>query len=207
VAAGVVDQLRCPVPGGERRIEPLERGDADRLGAADGEPHPVDSRGGVLDELHGGILAAGRLRQGPRVTEHLTHRVGIERDHLRPGLDLLRDRPDVIEGHRADRAQRLGDDQVRSEVAERVAVQLVDRLAGERSLLDGGVDLPRGQPCGQHVARDPGQLARGRRVVALVRDGDKVRTEAKREQHLGRRWDQAHDSHQGERYDRAAEWR
>ena len=51
------------------------------------------------------------------------------------------------------------------------------------------------QPGGQHVARDSRQIERGRRVVALVRDRDELGTEAEREQHLGRGWDEADDSH------------
>ena len=56
-------------------------------------------------------------------------------------VDLLGDRPDVVVGDRAHRAQRLGDDQVGLQLVQRVGVELVDRLAGQRALLDGGVDL------------------------------------------------------------------
>ena len=78
---------------------------------------------------------------------------------------------------------------------EHLGIELVDRLAGERALLDRGIDLGRAQPGGQKVAGDLWQLLRRRRVVALVGDGDKVGAESEREQHLGRGWDEADDSH------------
>ena len=79
---------------------------------------------------------------------------------------------------------------------ERRGVELVDRLACQGALLDGGVDLGRGQPGREHVPRDLRKLKGCSRVVALVRDGDKVGAETEREQHLGRGGDEADDSHQ-----------
>ena len=72
------------------------------------------------------------------------------------------------------------------QVRKRAGVELVDRLAGQSALLYGRVDLGGGQPGRKHVTRDLRQLECGLRVVALVRDGDKVGSEPEREQHLGR---------------------
>ena len=62
---------------------------------------------------------------------------------------LGRERRDLVVGDRADRAQRLGHDQVGLELAQQVGVELVDRLAGGGALAHGGVDLaPRAGPRG-----------------------------------------------------------
>ncbi len=184
-AAGELDQLRRPVTGGERRVEPLERGDARPAGVSDGQPDAVDARCGVAHELDRGVLGVGRLGERARIAEHLADGVRVERDHARMALDLVRDGADVVVGDRAHRAQRLGDDQVRPEFVEQLRVELVDRFAGQRPLLDGRVDLRGREPARQHVPRDPRQLQRRGRVVALVGHGDKVGTQAEREQHLG----------------------
>ena len=125
--------------GGSSHSSAATRGSARR--AAHRQPDAVDPRRGVADQLDGGVPAVGRLRERPRVAQHLADRVWVERDHPRVRLDLLGDRADVVVGDRAHRAQRLGDDQVGSQVVEGLDVELVDRLAGERALLDGGVDL------------------------------------------------------------------
>ena len=108
---------------------------------------------------------------------------------------LLGDLPDVVNGDGAHLAERLGDDQVGLQLVQKLRVELVDRLARERALLDRGVDLRRGEPRRQLVARDPWQLADGGWVVALMSDGDDFVAEAEREEHLGRRRDQAYDAH------------
>src|SRR5207237_1292082 len=97
--AGVVDQLRRPVPGRERRIEPFQRSDARTApGAPDRKPYPVDPRGRGGYELHRGLLAIRRLGQRAGVAKHFADRMGIERDDPRVRLDLLRDRADVVVG-------------------------------------------------------------------------------------------------------------
>ena len=50
-----------------------------------------------------------------------------------------------------------------------VGIELVDRLAGERALLDGGVDLSGAEAGGEHVPRDFRQLTR-RGIGVLVTD-------------------------------------
>ena len=76
---------------------------------------------------------------------------------------------DLLVGDRADRAQRLRDDQVGLQARERVAVELVDRFALERALAHGRVDLgcveARGEPVagelGESSARPAGGRTRG----------------------------------------------
>jgi hypothetical protein len=192
---GVVDQLRCPVTRGERRVKPLQGGHARAPGTTDGEAHTVNSCRGVADEPDGGVLTVGGLGERARVAQHLADRPGIERDDARMSVDLLRDRPHVVGRDRAHAAQRLCDDQVGGEIAQQLVVELVDRLALERSLADGGVDLARAETGGEDVAGDLRQLARGGRVVALVCHGHQLGAEPEGKQHLRGRRHQAYDSH------------
>src|SRR5215210_4990170 len=109
--------------------------------------------------------------------------------------DLARDRPNVVERHRAHLAEGLRDDQVRSQVAQPVPVELVDELAPSDSLAHRGVDL-RGRQAGpDQVAGHPGAVGRGGRVVALVGHGDNLVVEPESEQRLGRRRNQRDDPH------------
>jgi len=65
--------------------------------------------------------------------------------------------------------------------SQQVLIELVDRLARQRALAHGGIDLGGAQPELDRVSRDLRQLARGRRVVALVRDGDNLVRQPERE--------------------------
>jgi hypothetical protein len=121
--------------------------------------------------------------------------VWVQRDHHRLGVDLLSDLPHVVVGDRAHGAQRLGDDEVGRELVQHLGVEFVDRFAGQRALLDRGVDLGRAEPGGQHVARHLRQILRPRRIIALVRDPDDAVAEPEREQQLGGGWDEADDAH------------
>ena len=141
-------------------------------------------------------MRVGRLGQHAHVAEHLAERVRVERDHLRLGVEPLGDRLDVLVGDRADRAQRLRDDQVGLQVAQRRLVELVDRAALLGELAHRAVDLGRLEPGPDHVARDLRQLEHLRRVVALVRDGGNLVAQAEREQHLGGGRDEGDDAHQ-----------
>lgn len=196
LAARVVDQLRRPVAGGEHRIQPLERRDARApLHAGRGLADGVDAGGQLRDQPRARLARVGRGGESADVGEHLAERRGVERQHCGRRVDLARDRADVVGGDRADLAQLLGHDQLGAEVEQQVGVERVDRLAGARALLDRRVDLARGEPGRQLVARDVRKLARRRRVVALVRDGDKLAAEAEREERLGRGGDEADDAH------------
>ena len=195
-AAGVLDQLRGPVAGDEDRVEPLERGDPHRLLRAHGEAHLVDPARGVLDEVDAGVLGVGRGGERPGVAEHLAERVRVERDHLRLGLDPLRDLDDVVVGDRADRAQRLRDDQVGLQRAQPLLVERVDRLALLGQLAHRAIDLGGREPGADQVARDLGQLERLRGVVALVCHGGDLVAQPQREQHLGRGGDEGDDAHE-----------
>ena len=195
LAAGVVDQLRGPVAGDIGRIEPLERDHPRSPRAPHGQPDPIDSGRGLTDQIHGSVLGVCGLCDRSGIAQDLSHSVRIERDHQRLAVDLLGDLPDVLVGDGADLAQRLGDDQVGLEVLEHLGVELVDRFAAERELLDGRVDLRRRESGGKLVSRHSRERRGRRRVVALMGDGDDVVPEAEREHHLGRGGNQAYDAH------------
>jgi hypothetical protein len=79
--------------------------------------------------------------------------VRIERNDPWPGRDRAGHLAHVVVADRAHRAERLGDDEVGLEVMQEVGVELVDRIAALGALADGGVDLGRGEPRGEDVAR------------------------------------------------------
>jgi hypothetical protein len=196
VAAGVVDQLRGPVAGDERGIQPFQ---GDHAGPAHDvarqHADPVNPGRGVLYEVHRLVLGVGGLGQRARVGENLADRVRVQRDHHREAVDLVRDLADVVIGDGAHRAQRLGDDQIGGQLAERLGVELIDRFTGERALLDRGIDLRRGEPVGQPITGDLRQITHRRGIVAFVGDADDIGPEAEGEEHLCGRWDETDDAH------------
>ena len=195
LAARVVDQLRRPMAGREGRIEPFERDHARSPCGPHGQADAVDPLGGLANQLDSRILGVCGLCDRSGIAENLSNRVRVERDHHRLAVELLGDLLDVVDGDRAHLAERLRDDQVGLQLVQELSVELVDRFARQRALLDRGIDLRRREPRRQLVARDPWQLCCRRRVVALMSDGDDVVAEAEREEHLGRRRDQAYDAH------------
>jgi hypothetical protein len=98
-------------------------------------------------------------------------------------------------GDRADRAERLRDDQVGSQRAQEIAVELIDRSAGGDALANRRVDPPRVELRRERVARNLRQAQRRRRVVALMRHRDEILAETEREAELGRMRHEAYDSH------------
>ena len=135
--------------GGSSHSSAATRG---RLAPRTGEPDPVDPRRGLSDQVDRLVLGVGRLRQRPGIAEHLADRPRVQRDHDRLAVDLLGDRTDLVVGDRADPAQRLGDDQLGLQLVQQVGVERVQSCAGQRPLLDRGVDLGRGQVLRQRVA-------------------------------------------------------
>jgi len=73
------------VTGGERRVQPLQRHHAGPAHIAGGHANPVDPGGGLLDELHRGVLAIRRLGERAGIAEHL----GLRPDLLVGDLDSI----------------------------------------------------------------------------------------------------------------------
>ena len=141
--AGHVDQLRRPVAGDEDRVEPLDRDHAAPARALERDPHAVDAGALAGDEVQRGVARVGRLGERPDVAHRLAERLGVQRDDVGAGVELLGDVADLLVGDRADRAQLLGDDQVGLQLGELLLVEEVDRLALLGALAHGRVDLAR----------------------------------------------------------------
>ena len=92
----------------------------------------------------------------------------------------------------------MRDDQVGQRFLERLDIELVDRLAAARQLAHARVDLARRQPFRDDAACQMRQVARGRGIIALVRDRDDLVAQPKGEQSLGRGRYEAGDPHEGE---------
>jgi len=87
----------------------------------------------------------------------------------------------------ADGAEVLGEDQVRLELFEQIAVDRVERAAVGDCLTHGLLDLEAGEPVRVDARRGhDGKLAHARRPVALLGDGNERVGEAERGDDLGR---------------------
>ena len=195
--AGVLDQLRRPVPGDEQRVEPLERSDA----AAAARRAPRGARGRsarrrarpARSPSSRRPVACAIVRTSASASPSVWGSSAITRGRDGSSAAIA---GDLVVGDRADRAERLRDDQVGLERGERCGVQLVDRLAARRALAHRGVDRARRRGRRGSASRvSARQLPRRGRVVALVRDRDKLIAEAEREEELGRMRDEADDPH------------
>ena len=190
----------------ERRVEPLEGSDTGPLGARDRVAHRAQSHAKLPAQTLAALADAGGDREPDEVVEDLVEGPGIERDHVGPAGQARGDRADVVVGDGADRAQRLGHDQVGLELEERSLVELVERLTATDEVAHPTVDLGGLEPL-RNDAAGQGRERRGLgRMVALVGDGDDLAAEPEREQRLGRRRHQAGDSHVAE-YRRAGSGR
>ena len=143
-----------------------------------------------------GRLDAGRLAEADHVLEHLAEGARVLLEDAGPARQAGRDLDHVLVGDRADRADRLGDDQVRLQLGEQLLVELVERPPLGHRRLHRGVDLaPRSSPARDRGAGQVGEGFRLGRVVALVGDRDDVVPEAEGEEHLRRRGHQARNPH------------
>jgi hypothetical protein len=182
--ARALDHLRQPVPGTERRVDPL------------GEEHPAarqvphGRRGGFdrLPHVRDDLLAA-RSHAKPRCQDahglaHLAKRSRIEREHLRPhgtrGGELA-----ARDG--AHGAEILGDDQVGSELGNQVGVDAVQGPAVPHRFADHLADLQARERRGIEPRDGHDRLAGHLgRPAALLRDPDERIDEPEVRDHLRR---------------------
>ena len=169
---------------------------AARLRAVEPRPHRVDPVGRVVEQLVGRALVLGGVGEPAHVAQHLAERHRVERDHLRLGRDLLGDGADVVDRNGTDLAQRLGDDQVRLELAQLLGVELVEVLAAARALANGGIDLLARQSLRDDRAREMWQLRGLCRIIALVCDPDDVGAQSESEERLRRGGNEACYAHE-----------
>ena len=143
LAAGQLDQLRRPVARHVHGVEPLERRHARAGRPRTASRDPLDPLLGVAherDALRAVARGLGERRTSPSVSPSVFGSSAITRGRDGQPAGQL---GDLLVGDRAHRAQRLRDDQLGLERGERLAVELVDRLALQRALAHRRVDLRR----------------------------------------------------------------
>ena len=120
LAAGHLDELRRPVAGDEDRVEPLERRHARARRAAHGDAARASTRSRVratsIERRLRAPVACAIVRTSPIVSPNVLG--SSETTFGQVGISSASSR-DLVVGDRAHRAQRLGDDQVGLEVAQR----------------------------------------------------------------------------------------
>ena len=196
--AGGRDEIGHPVPGGERRVGPLENEGCRTTSAGDTLGRRVESGTAPLDESGGGDVRPSARADGEDRVEHLVERHRIERQHVGAAPEVGQRVVDLRHIDGAHRAQILGDDELRVEVGEGAAIEAVQVLAGGHPLLDGGVDTGRVEPLRERGRRHDALRASGRREVALERHTDDVVAQPELEQDLGCGREQRDDPHDGD---------
>ena len=148
------------------------------------------------DHVDRGVLGVGhRADRRDRVEDALDRR-RLERHDADVGVDRPGHLVDLAVADRADRAQLLGQDEVRVGRLERLLVELVERRAAVDRLADEAIDLTR-RALGQVVGRAGDRRDRCGlgRPVALVGHPDELVAEPEGEDDLGRRRQERDDPH------------
>ena len=174
VAAGGRDHLGHPVAADVDRVEPLERRHARARAAPATAARDRREAGAKLARAaarrdRGSPVAQASRTRSPSTSSRVSGSSEITSGAARQPRG---DRAHVVVGDGADRAQRLGHDQVGLELRQRLLVEPVERLAAAGDLAHAGVDLGGRQAVGDHARGQLRQLAAAARVIALVGDGD-----------------------------------
>ena len=98
----------------------------------DGIAHAVEPRLQLAAQLLAALRHAGASRQPRHVVQHLAEGAPGPARYARAARQPRGHLADVVVGDGADRAERLGDDQVRRELRQRGLVQLVEGVAPRR---------------------------------------------------------------------------
>ena len=192
--AGAGDLLGHPVPGGEGRVEPLEREDAGSgRGEGCGWGRARAQVGGEAGTLGGAARGLADLLDGAGNALEVEGREG---EDAGAKLLLVHDPVDLALAHGADIAEGLGDDEVGLELAQAGDIDRVGRAAGGEEVADGGVDLGLGKAARlDGGAGEDGEAARLGGVVALVGDADDLVAGADGEDDLGGAGEEGGDAH------------
>ena len=195
LAAGQRHQLRDPVSGGHQGVQPLDAGHA-RSPRLAGSPlcdlrEPVRQRIGQLAAAFAGAESHGYLDdRAPDITKSL----GRQRHDLGPFAGPDRERGfQVSEAGGADLALVLGQDVGRSQLAEPIRVDLVDREPVAHQALHPVVDLAAAGPSVELGPGEHRQVPDLGREIAFVGTADQLRAEAQGTGDLGRAGEQGDD--------------
>ena len=184
-------QIGDPVPGRERRIDPLDDRDPRAGTARDPRRHVGQPAAEARDQPLGAFGRPGPLAYREDRVQHILERVRIERQHVGAAPEVVQRLRHVPRGQRAHPAQVLRQDEVRAQPRERVGVQRVQVLAAGELVTDVPVDVRRG-----HAGRVPAAYhdlffcAGGGRLVTLERHPNEVIAQAERVHDLRRRGQQ-----------------
>lgn len=184
---------------GERRRRPLEH---DRRPQADAEESGFDlgeAPTEISHHLRCPVGGRGGRADGDDRREHLLEGHRVERQHVGGAREVVERVVDLAHVDRADRAQVLGDHEVRIDVGERTTFEPVQVLPGGDALLDDGVDLVGRQPGRERGGRHDPLGARLVGEVAFEGDPGHVVAETELEEDLRRRGQQRDDSHRDDR--------
>src|SRR5438128_2534491 len=122
-----LDQLGDPVPRDVGRVEPFEHQDSRARGAARGPSYPPQPIGEPRDHLVRFVAQLHGLADLAHIDEHLDQRVRVEGHD--PGCEPERgdDTGELLLAYRTDVADRLCDDDVRTQTADQVYIHLDGR--------------------------------------------------------------------------------
>ena len=192
------DQVGDPVPGGERRIHPLDDRDPGPRPARRRWPRPRAQPGTQL-RRPGASARSGTPVRAPTSenrVQHLVERVRIERQHVGPAAQVAQRVLDLAGRQRAHPAQVLGQDQVGIQLRQRLRVQGVQVRARRQLRADVARRSRRGSSrwCPARPRRPSCPSGRWR-LVALECHPDQLLAEAERVDDLGRRRQQGHQPH------------
>src|SRR5438552_3904888 len=147
LAPGDLDQLGDPVPRDVRRVEPFQNHDPGRRRTGQGSlPHAPQAVGEARDQLVRFVAQLHGLADLADVDEHLDERVRVQRHD--PGGDTERgdDVGELLLAHRTDVADRLSDDDVRTQAADQLHVHVDGGGTLALRRRQRGVDLAGGEP-------------------------------------------------------------
>lgn len=190
-------ELRNPVAGGHQRLLPFH---------IDNARSPFrrlrnfrDCRHFRLDIVHqprASIVNATGARQSKNIPVNIVERIGLQRDHFRPGRKASAQRTFHIgEAHRAYLTLRLRDDMRRLETFKNVVEDPVNALRRGERFLHAPVDFAAITMDIENGGGANGKLKNTGRIIAFMRASDLKVAQAERMDHFRGAGYQGDDSH------------
>src|SRR5579864_7433111 len=144
MAAGKLNHLGNPVAADVKRLQPLEENDARALGGLrDGLFHAGQAFSDLFEERFGGASAAGLLADPQNIAPDVAEILRIEAKNFRALGKAREGGGEIVRRSGADVAQILGDDEVGSELFERLGVDGVKAFAAGNVFANEAIDFGR----------------------------------------------------------------
>jgi hypothetical protein len=190
-----LDQLRHPVAAGHQRLDPFDERHAWPRAACHPRPYGAKARLHLADQPAASVRNPERAGHAPDVVIHVGHAVRPQRHDLhRPPRPRAGCRLDVAQAHRAHLAVVLGDDHIRRQGLQRLAVDAIDRQPVAHDLAHAGVDLGARALDLEFRRRQRRQGRDIGREIALMAAPHQPLARAQRAHDLGGAGDQADDA-------------